>query len=103
MRPEARTRPPRVAIGGFFLECNRWSPSTGAAGFADGIDLAGEALAQELRRRPARLLGEATGFVDEMDRRGDWTPVPLRLAAALKVADGTTTLEEVLASTPLIA
>lgn len=82
MRPEARTRPPRVAIGGFFLECNRWSPSTGAAGFADGIDLAGEALAQELRRRPARLLGEATGFVDEMDRRGDWTPVPLRLAAA---------------------
>ena len=75
-------RPRRVAICGFFLECNRWSPVSTAQDFQNGFDWAGEALAAELRRQPPRLLGETVGFVAEMDRLGPWQAVPLRMAAA---------------------
>lgn len=73
---------PRVALCGFFLECNRWSAVTTVTGFESALDLRGQALSHELRAKPSRLLGETTGFVAEMDRLGPWTAVPLRLAAA---------------------
>lgn len=72
----------RVALCGFFLECNRWSPVTTAADFAATCDLAGEALREEWRRQPPRLLGDTVGFVAAMDTLGPWEAVPLRLAAA---------------------
>lgn len=75
-------RPRRVAICGFFLECNRWAPVSTAQDFQNGFDWAGEALAAELRRQPPRLLGETVGFVAEMDRLGPWQALPLRMAAA---------------------
>lgn len=74
--------PPRVAIAGFFLECNRWSPVTTQAMFERSLDLAGDALAAELRSQAPRLLPDTPGFVAEMDRAGPWQPVPLRMAAA---------------------
>lgn len=60
----------RVALCGFFLECNRWSPVTTAADFAATCDLAGEALREEWRRQPPRLLGDTVGFVAAMDTLG---------------------------------
>jgi microcystin degradation protein MlrC len=74
--------PPRVAIAGFFIECNRWSPVTTQAMFEQSLDLAGDALAAELRSPAPRLLPDTPGFVAEMDRVGPWQPVPLRMAAA---------------------
>ena len=81
--PSARgARPPRIAIGGFFLEANRWAPTTGADGFRQGFDAAGDALMAELRSSSTRLLGDSLGFMTAMDQAGDWEPVPLRMAGA---------------------
>ena len=80
-RPEGQA-PLRVGLCGFFLECNRWSPVTTAAMFADSFDLAGEALQAEFRRETPRMLGDTVGFVAEMDQRGHWEPVALRMAGA---------------------
>ena len=74
--------PPRIGLCGFFLECNRWSRVSGAEAFAEGIDLAGDALAAQLRAAPSRLLPDMPGFVATMDAAGPWEPVPLRIAAA---------------------
>lgn len=73
---------PRIALGGFFLECNRWSPVTGAEGFREGFDAAGDALLAEMRALPTRLLGDSLGFMAQMDELGPWEPVPLRMAGA---------------------
>lgn len=74
--------PPRVALGGFFLECKRWAPVTDAEGFRRGFDISGDALLTELRSPGTRLLGDSLGFMTEMDRLGPWEPVPLRMAGA---------------------
>lgn len=76
------TRVPRVAIAGFFLECNRWAQVTTPAMFAQATDLAGEALGAELRSATPRLLPDAIGFAAAMDRTGLWEPVPIRCAGA---------------------
>lgn len=73
---------PRVGICGFFLECNRWAPVSDATAFAEGIDLAGDALAAQCRAAPSRLLPDTPGFVAEMDASGPWEPVALRIASA---------------------
>ena len=73
---------PRVAILGFFIECNRWAPVSTQAMFEQSIDLAGEALGAELRSPTPRLLPDTLGFVAEMDRAGPWQPVSIRAAGA---------------------
>jgi microcystin degradation protein MlrC len=71
-----------VAIAGFFIECNRWSPVTTAADFERSVDLSGDALDAQLRSERPRVLPDTVGFVAEMDRAGPWHAVPLRLAGA---------------------
>ena len=73
---------PRVAIAGFFIECNRWSPVSTAQSFRQGFDLAGDALLAQSRATPPRVLADLAGFVAGMDAAGPWTPLPLRAAAA---------------------
>jgi microcystin degradation protein MlrC len=75
-------RPPRIALGGFFIECNRWSPSTGAERFRQGFDAGGDALLAELRSPATRLQGDSLGFAAAMDQSGPWELVPLRMAGA---------------------
>jgi microcystin degradation protein MlrC len=74
--------PPRIALLGFAIECNRFSPVTTAKDFAEDIDMSGAALIEEARKPAPGLLPDTPGFVAEMDRTGPWTPVPLRVAAA---------------------
>ena len=74
--------PPRVALLGFFIECNRWSPVSTRAMFEQSIDVAGDALSAELRSKAPRLLPDTMGFVAEMDRAGPWQALPLRVAGA---------------------
>jgi len=77
-----RRAAPRVAITGFFLECNRWSPVTTPAMFEQSVDLAGDALLAQLRSDRPRLLPDTIGFVQAMDEAGPWVPVPTRAAGA---------------------
>jgi len=72
----------RVALTGFFLECNRWAAVSTAADFQAGVDLAGAEFGQQLRATAPRLLPETPGFVAEMDALGPWQAVPLRIAGA---------------------
>lgn len=73
---------PRIGIAGFFLEANRFAPVTTGATFAQSFDLAGAALAAELRSAAPRLLPDSQGFVAAMDAAGPWTPIALRMAGA---------------------
>lgn len=73
---------PRVAICGFFVECNRWAPVTTGDSFAAGLDMAGDTLLAELGREQPRTLPDTAGFVAAMNSSGPWEPVALRLAAS---------------------
>lgn len=74
--------PPRVAILGFFIECNRWAPVSTQVMFEQSVDIAGDSLGAELRSQTPRLLPDTLGFVAEMDRAGSWQAVPIRVTAA---------------------
>ena len=73
---------PRIAVAGFSIECNRFSPVTTAADFANRVDIRGDEIVQQARVGPCRSTSDLPGFFEEMDRSGPWTPVPLRVAGA---------------------
>jgi len=73
---------PRIALLGFAIECNRFSPVSTAADFAADIDMRGEEILIEARKPAPSLLPDTPAFVAEMDKGGPWTPVPLRIALA---------------------
>ena len=74
--------PPRIAILGFAIECNRFAPVTTAAHFAAKVDIRGPEILRQARSGPCRTTLDLPGFVEQMDRSGPWTPVPLRIALA---------------------
>lgn len=73
---------PRIAILGFAIECNRFSPVSTASDFAQDVDIRGERIVAEARSGASITLPDIPGFFAEMDRTGPWTPVPLRVALA---------------------
>jgi microcystin degradation protein MlrC len=73
---------PRIALLGFAIECNRFSPVTTQADFESDVDLRGDAIVAEARAPAPGMLPDLPGFVTEMDKTGPWTPVPLRVAQA---------------------
>ncbi len=75
-------RPPRIAMGGFFIECNRFAPPSTAEDFSRGLDRSGAELASALRAEPSRAMADNRGFIETLDQAGPWELVPLRLAAA---------------------
>src|SRR5580698_182219 len=72
-------RPPRIAICGFSIECNRFAPVATRAHFAY---FAGDEIVAEARLPAPRMLGEIPGFVADMDAAGIWQPVGIAFAAA---------------------
>ncbi len=70
---------PRVAILGFAIECNRFSPVSTAADFAAKVDIRGAEIVKQAREGPCRTTPDLPGFFEQMDRSGPWTPVPLRM------------------------
>lgn len=68
---------PRIALGGFAIECNRGAEPAGRADFEAGHWLEGQSLIDALRAKPATRVGEALGFVEAMDAAGSWVPLPL--------------------------
>lgn len=73
---------PRIAVLGFAIECNRFSPIATAEDFATDVDIRGNRIVTEARSAAAITLPDLPGFFSEMDRSGPWTPVPLRVSQA---------------------
>jgi len=73
---------PRIAILGFALESNRNAPVSDRQAFIDAFYLDAAAIQNELNGARSRLPGTVQGFCAEMDRAGNWTPVPILLAEA---------------------
>jgi microcystin degradation protein MlrC len=73
---------PRIAVLGFAIECNRFSPVTTAADFEQDVDIRGNQIVSEARSGASITMPDLPGFFSEMDRTGQWTPVPLRVALA---------------------
>ena len=73
---------PRIAVLGFAIECNRFSPVTTAADFEQDVDIRGNQIVSESRSGASITMPDLPGFFTEMDATGAWTPVPLRVALA---------------------
>jgi microcystin degradation protein MlrC len=72
--------PPRIALLGFSIECNKFAPVATKAHFTASTYLDGEAIITEARRPTPCMLAETPGFVAAMDASGPWTPLGLVLA-----------------------
>lgn len=72
----------RIAILGFSLETNRFSPVCGEKEFRDRGLFYGEAISQDARRPAPVINGGICGFYNVMDANGPWEPVPIVFAAA---------------------
>jgi microcystin degradation protein MlrC len=72
--------PPRVALLGFSIECNKFAPVATKAHFSARTYLEGDAIVDEARASAPIMLPETPGFVAAMDASGPWTPVGIALA-----------------------
>ena len=72
--------PPRVALLGFSIECNKFAPVATKAHFTARTYLEGDAIVAEARAPNPRMLAETPGFVAAMDASGPWVPVGAALA-----------------------
>jgi len=73
---------PRIAVLGFAIECNRFSPVATAQDFEDDVDIRGNRIITEGRSAASITLPDLPGFFTAMDASGPWTPVPIRVAQA---------------------
>ncbi|MBL8699854.1 MAG: M81 family metallopeptidase [Alphaproteobacteria bacterium] len=73
---------PRIALLGFSIECNKWSPVARRSDFTQRTWLEGDAIVADARAAAPTSLGEMPGFVRAMDAAGPWTPVPTLLCCA---------------------
>ena len=73
---------PRIALLGFSIECNKWSPPATRADFVQRTWLEGDAIVADARSAAPAALGEMPGFVQAMDAGGPWVPVPTLLCCA---------------------
>jgi microcystin degradation protein MlrC len=74
--------PPRIAVLGFSIECNRFAPIATETDFQTRTLIGGPDLMTEARSPAPRMLGELPGFLVAMDAAGPWEPVPSLLAMA---------------------
>ena len=73
---------PRIALLGFSIECNKWSPPAGRGDFVQRTWLEGQDIVDDARSAAPAALGEMPGFVRAMDAAGAWEPVPILLCCA---------------------
>jgi microcystin degradation protein MlrC len=72
--------PPRVALLGFSIECNKFAPVATKAHFLARTYLEGDAILAEARKPAPVMLAETPGFVAAMDASGPWLPAGIALA-----------------------
>lgn len=68
---------PRIAIGGFMIECNRFAPVTPRESFTIDVWHGDDALLKAITEEPAFIVGEYPGFFAAMEETGGFSPVPL--------------------------
>jgi microcystin degradation protein MlrC len=73
---------PRIALLGFMLESNAFSPVADEAEFRQKHWLEGEEIVQDARSARQRDPGGFVGFCRAMDESGPWQPVPLAMTTA---------------------
>jgi microcystin degradation protein MlrC len=73
---------PRIALLGFMLESNAFSPVADEAEFRQKHWLEGEEIVQDARSARQRDPGGFVGFCRAMDESGPWEPVPLAMTTA---------------------
>lgn len=74
--------PKRIAILGFSLETNAFSPVCGEKEFRERGLFEGEDISIDARRPAPVINGGICGFYNVMDANGPWEPVPIVFAAA---------------------
>ena len=74
--------PPRIALLGFSIECNRFAPVATQEDFEARTLMGGPAMLTNARLPAPSMLGELPGFIADMDAAGSWEPVPSLLAMA---------------------
>ncbi|MBV8937452.1 MAG: M81 family metallopeptidase [Alphaproteobacteria bacterium] len=72
--------PPRVALLGFSIECNKFAPPATKAHFLARTYLEGDAILLDARSPNPVMLPETPGFVAAMDASGPWAPIGIALA-----------------------
>jgi microcystin degradation protein MlrC len=73
---------PRIALLGFMLESNAFSPIADEAEFRQKHWLEGGAIVDDARSATPRDPGGFTGFCRAMDESGPWEPVPITMISA---------------------
>ena len=73
---------PRIALLGFMLESNAFSPVADEAEFRQKHWLEGDAIVDDARSATPRDPGGFTGFCRAMDESGPWQPVPIAITSA---------------------
>ncbi len=74
--------PPRIALLGFSIECNRFAPIATQADFEARTLMGGPAMLTNARLPAPSMLGEMPGFIADMDAAGPWEPIPSLVAMA---------------------
>src|SRR5262245_46488621 len=74
--------PPRIALIGFMLESNAFSPVADEAELRQKHWLAGDAIVEDARSQTPRDPGGFSGFCRAMDDSGPWEPVPIAMTSA---------------------
>lgn len=70
---------PRVALLGIHLEANAFAPVTTGDDFRASCWLEGASIVEEARKPAPAMPAEVPGFISEMDRLGEWEPMPILL------------------------
>lgn len=70
---------PRVAVLGIHLEANAFAPVTTGDDFRASCWFEGDSIVAEARKPAPAMPAEMPGFFREMDRLGEWEPVPILL------------------------
>ena len=70
---------PRIALSGFMIESNAFSPLADEAEFRQKHWLESEEIVADARSATPRDPGGFTGFCRAMDASGPWTPVPIAM------------------------
>lgn len=73
---------PRIALLGFMLESNAFSPVAEEAEFREKHWIEGDAIVEDARSATPRDPGGLTGFCRAMDESGAWEPVPIAMTTA---------------------
>ena len=73
---------PRIALLGFMLESNAFSPVADETEFREKHWIEGDAIVDDAMSTAPRDPGGFTGFCQAMDKSGSWTPVPIAMTTA---------------------